>query len=53
MEDDLDAGQQPRCPSCQTLMRPAHHQNRCPACGFVELVPAVDFPKPTPGVLDF
>ena len=52
--DDLDAGAQPRCPSCSILMRTEWRADVCPSCG-LSIPWACEAIKPTddPTVLDF
>ena len=33
---DLDAGMQPRCPSCGIVMRDGDGASTCPDCGYSE-----------------
>ncbi len=34
--DLFDAGAQPRCPSCNVMMRPTERGDECPECGQFE-----------------
>lgn len=41
---DLDAGQQPRCPHCNIVMRDRPGKSTCPECGYSEPHEAVTMP---------
>ena len=44
MDDELGAGEQPRCQTCGVVMRDEPGAYVCPSCGARDDVPAVELP---------